>query len=190
MTNNRYKILVIEDEENLAAVLSTLLEGAGYQPIRAGTCALALTLYASHRPDLALLDLGLPDADGMRFLREVRRENRTPVIVLSARSNERDKVEALDAGANDYVTKPFSSAELLARIRSGAAHLWPAGGPEARGEVRPGGPEHRLRGAARLHPQPGRAPYADGVQHRGLPLGALRQNDDLFGHRQGRMGVF
>ena len=128
MTNNRYKILVIEDEENLAAVLSTLLEGAGYQPIRAGTCALALTLYASHRPDLALLDLGLPDADGMRFLREVRRENRTPVIVLSARSNERDKVEALDAGANDYVTKPFSSAELLARIRSALRTFGPQEG--------------------------------------------------------------
>ncbi len=128
MTNNRYKILVIEDEENLAAVLSTLLEGAGYQPIRADTCALALTLYASHRPDLALLDLGLPDADGMRFLREVRRENRTPVIVLSARSNERDKVEALDAGANDYVTKPFSSAELLARIRSALRTFGPQEG--------------------------------------------------------------
>ena len=122
MTNNRYKILVIEDEENLAAVLSTLLEGAGYQPIRAGTCALALTLYASHRPDLALLDLGLPDADGMRFLREVRRENRTPVIVLSARSNERDKVEALDLGADDYVTKPFGTSELLARIRTALRH--------------------------------------------------------------------
>lgn len=118
MTNNRYKILVVEDEETLSALLETLLEGAGYQVICAGTCGLALTLYASHRPDLALLDLGLPDADGMRFLQEVRRKDRTPVIVLSARTNERDKVEALDAGANDYVTKPFSSMELLARIRS------------------------------------------------------------------------
>ena len=98
-----YHILLVDDAPELRRMVGELLEGAGYQPIRAGTCALALTLYASHRPDLALLDLGLPDADGMRFLREVRRENRTPVIVLSARSNERDKVEALDAGEEPRV---------------------------------------------------------------------------------------
>ena len=75
-------------------------------------------MYASHRPDLVVLDLGLPDQDGMTFLKRLRKDSLTPVIVLSARSDEKDKVEALDMGANDYVTKPFGSNEFLARIRS------------------------------------------------------------------------
>lgn len=118
MTNNRYKILLVEDEANIRLVVTTLLESAEYQVIQAGTCALAQTLWASYQPDLVILDLGLPDQDGMSFLRWLRQESLTPVIVLSARSDEKDKVDALDAGANDYVTKPFGSAELLARVRT------------------------------------------------------------------------
>jgi len=118
MTNNRYKILLVEDESNIRLVVTTLLESMEYQVIQAKTCALARTLCASHQPDLVILDLGLPDQDGMVFLRWLRQSSLTPVIVLSARSDERDKVEALDAGANDYVTKPFGSAELLARVRT------------------------------------------------------------------------
>ena len=118
MTNNRYKILLVEDEANIRLVVTTLLESAEYQVIQAGTCAMAQTLYASYQPDLVILDLGLPDRDGMCFLEWLRQESLVPVIVLSARSQEHDKVMALDAGANDYVTKPFGSAELLARIRS------------------------------------------------------------------------
>ena len=118
MTNNRYKILLVEDETNIRLVVTTLLESAEYQVIQAQTCALAKTLWASYQPDLVILDLGLPDQDGMTFLRWLRQESLTPVIVLSARSDERDKVDALDAGANDYVTKPFGSAELLARVRT------------------------------------------------------------------------
>ena len=75
-------------------------------------------MYESHRPDLIILDLGLPDVDGTTFIREIRKDSLTPVIVLSARTNDSDKVGALDMGANDYVTKPFSSAELVARVRS------------------------------------------------------------------------
>ena len=117
VTNNKYKILLVEDELNIRTLISAMLESANYQVILAETCLLAKTLYASYKPDLVILDLGLPDIDGMHFLEYVRKDSLTPVIVLSARSDERDNVLALDSGANDYVTKPFGSAELLARIR-------------------------------------------------------------------------
>lgn len=118
MTNNKYKILVIEDEKNINNLLTNLLGTNGYKVISATSCKNGEMLFGSHRPDLVILDLGLPDCDGMVFLNKIRKEFLTPVIVLSARSEETDKVEALDAGANDYVTKPFSSAELVARVRS------------------------------------------------------------------------
>ena len=116
--NNKYKILLVEDEHNIRTLVSAMLEAAEYQVLTAETCSAARMLYASHRPDLIMLDLGLPDRDGRELLTFVRQEDDVPVIVLSARSDERDKVEALDLGANDYVTKPFGSAELLARVRS------------------------------------------------------------------------
>jgi len=116
--NNKYKILLIEDEENISNLLQALLDANGYQLICAKTCKSGNTLFYSHRPDLVILDLGLPDADGMNFLMEIRKSALTPVIVLSARTDEKDKVEALECGANDYVTKPFGSQELVARVRS------------------------------------------------------------------------
>lgn len=118
MTNNKYKILLVEDEKNIRNLVKTILESAGYQVIYAATYKAAVTMYASHMPDLIILDLGLPDKDGIFLLNKVREESLTPVIILSARTDEKDKVEALDAGANDYITKPFGSAELLARVRS------------------------------------------------------------------------
>lgn len=117
MTNNKYKILLVEDDANIRSVMTAILESSGYQTILAETCALGEALYTSYHPDVVILDLGLPDMDGMHFLTSVRKNSLTPIIVLSARSDDTDKVAALDAGANDYVTKPFSSAELLARIR-------------------------------------------------------------------------
>ena len=116
--NNKYKVLLVEDEPNICNLLGAMLESAGYQVLAAHTCAMARMMFFSHVPDLVILDLGLPDEDGMNFLMSVREESTLPVIVLSARSDELDKVAALDAGANDYVTKPFGSAELLARVRS------------------------------------------------------------------------
>ena len=118
MHNNKYKILVIEDEDNINNLLKALFEASGYQVISANSCSSGQMLFASHRPDLVILDLGLPDFDGMTFLKSVRKDSLTPIIVLSARTDEKDKVSALDIGANDYVTKPFSSAELVARVRS------------------------------------------------------------------------
>ena len=118
MIQNKYKILLVEDESNIRNLVATMLETSGYQAILAESCAAAKSLYASYRPDRIILDLGLPDSDGMHFLHFVRKESPVPIIVLSARATENDKVSALDSGANDYVTKPFSSAELLARVRS------------------------------------------------------------------------
>ena len=118
MHNNKYKILVIEDEDNINNLLKALLETSGYQIICAKTCTEGQMLFSSHRPDLVILDLGLPDSDGLTFLKNVRKDSLTPVIVLSARTDEKDKVVALDMGANDYVTKPFGTAELVARVRS------------------------------------------------------------------------
>lgn len=118
MTANKYTILVIEDESNINNIVSALLQANGYKTISARSCGSGKMLFASHHPDLVILDLGLPDADGTEFLREIRRDSFTPVIVLSARTEESEKVDALDLGANDYVTKPFGSAELIARVRS------------------------------------------------------------------------
>ena len=116
--NTTYKILLIEDDDNIQIMVRSMLESVGYQVIEARTCATAMTLAGSHIPDLILLDLGLPDADGLTLLKNVREHDLTPIIVLSARSDESDKVAAFDLGANDYVTKPFSAAEFLARVRS------------------------------------------------------------------------
>ncbi len=116
--NNKYKILVIEDEDNINNLLKTLLETSGYLVVTAKSCKGGMMMFSSHRPDLVILDLGLPDSDGMTFLRDVRKDSLAPIIVLSARTDEKDKVDALDMGANDYVTKPFSLAELVARVRS------------------------------------------------------------------------
>ena len=119
MNNNKYKILLVEDEANIQTFVGALLEANGYRIIAAYSCAEAETLYASHMPDLVILDLGLPDRDGTVFLKTLRdSKDLTPVIVLSARTDEDEKVRALDLGANDYITKPFGTAELLARIRT------------------------------------------------------------------------
>ncbi len=117
MENNRYKILLIEDDKNIRNMLDAMLTSEGYQLISANTCSMGKTMYSSYHPDIVILDLGLPDSDGMAFLRYVRADSVTPIMVLSARTGESDKVLALDAGANDYVTKPFGTAELMARIR-------------------------------------------------------------------------
>ena len=118
MSNNKYKILVVEDEANIRSFMETVLESNNYQMISARSCAMGKTMYLSHNPDLVILDLGLPDEDGLVFLEYVRRDSAVPIVILSARTDEQDKVTALDMGANDYITKPFGTAELLARVRA------------------------------------------------------------------------
>lgn len=118
MSNNKFKILIVEDEANICSFIQTLLETNGYQALVANTCTMGLTLFSSHTPDLVILDLGLPDRDGLEFIRSAREKSLTPIMVLSARTTEQDKIEALDLGANDYITKPFGTGELLARVRA------------------------------------------------------------------------
>jgi two-component system KDP operon response regulator KdpE len=118
MMQNKYKILLVEDETNIRNLVATMLDTSGYQVISAQCCSDAKMMYTSYLPDLIILDLGLPDLDGMRMLEFVRESALTPIIVLSARTDEADKVAALDAGANDYITKPFGTGELLARVRA------------------------------------------------------------------------
>ena len=118
MNNNRYKILVIEDESNIRSFAKAILEANNYQALVASTCQQGIMMVSCHIPDVIILDLGLPDRDGLELIRSVRQNLSTPIIVLSARTLEQDKVTALDLGANDYVTKPFGTAELLARVRA------------------------------------------------------------------------
>ncbi len=117
MSNNKYKVLVVEDDRNILSMIQTVLETNGYQVITAKRCQQGILMLSSHVPDLVVLDLGLPDMDGEEFIRITRRSSMIPIIVLSARTEEKDKVYALDLGANDYITKPFGTAELLARVR-------------------------------------------------------------------------
>ena len=118
MSNNKYKILVVEDDRNISSMIQTVLDMDGYQVLTAQRCQQGILMLSSHVPDLVVLDLGLPDMDGEEFIRITRRSSMIPIIVLSARTDERDKVSALDLGANDYITKPFGTAELLARVRA------------------------------------------------------------------------
>ena len=118
MSNNKYKILVVEDDRSILSMIQTVLDTNGYQVITAQRCQQGILMMSSHMPDLVVLDLGLPDMDGEEFIRTTRRSSMIPIIVLSARTEEKDKVYALDLGANDYITKPFGTAELLARVRA------------------------------------------------------------------------
>ncbi len=118
MNGNKYKILIVEDDSTICTFVKTILETNGYQVIVATTCQQGMLMSASHVPDLIILDLGLPDQDGLELIRGVRQVSGVPILVLSARALEQDKVDALDLGANDYVTKPFGTAELLARVRA------------------------------------------------------------------------
>jgi two-component system KDP operon response regulator KdpE len=122
------RLLLVEDDESARRLLELYLVRTGYRVDGAGTAADALRAWDAHRADLILLDLGLPDADGVDFVRRIRREATTPIVVLSARGAERDKITALEAGADDYLTKPFGTDELNARIH---AVLRRAAGPEA-----------------------------------------------------------
>lgn len=116
-------VLVVEDDKAIVHLLSTILDANDYRVVQVSTGREALSTISSYCPDVVLLDLGLPDMDGVDIIKNVRQWSQVPIIVLSARNRERDKVEALDLGADDYVTKPFGTAELLARIRIALRHV-------------------------------------------------------------------
>ena len=120
MTNTTTRLLVVEDEAEIRRFLALSLEREGFDVCEAETLKRAMIEAANRRPDLILLDLGLPDGDGVDLIRDVRTWSQVPIVILSARTDEADKIEALDAGADDYLIKPFGIGELLARVR---AHL-------------------------------------------------------------------
>ena len=114
---NKPLILVIEDDSTVRNLISTTLKSNDYRYLTAANGEAAILAAASHQPDIVLLDLGLPDMDGVEIIQKIRSWSQMPIIVISARSEDTDKISALDAGADDYLTKPFSVAELLARLR-------------------------------------------------------------------------
>ncbi|HBG75376.1 response regulator transcription factor [Eubacteriales bacterium mix99] len=128
--NNR-TILVIEDDKYISHFIDLSLTKEGYHVLTAETAAEGMFLFSSYRPDIVLLDLGLPDKDGVDLLRELRAFSDAPVLVVSARGQEKEKIAALDMGANDYITKPFHMGELTARIRVAERSLQKAGGNNA-----------------------------------------------------------
>jgi two-component system, OmpR family, KDP operon response regulator KdpE len=132
------RILVVDDEPNILATLAPLLRTRGYDVFTAMSGRAAIDTFDREKPDLVVLDLGLPDIDGVELCRRIRDGSNVPIVVLSARGNEGDKVRALDVGADDYVTKPFGAEELLARIRAGLRRADappPASEPIARGDL-------------------------------------------------------
>ena len=137
---NKYTALIVEDEGNIASFMTTILTANGYGVLRAVNGSEAIMMISSHTPDIVILDLGLPDMDGLAIIKSVREWTQTPIVVVSARANERDKVTALDLGADDYITKPFSTSELLARLRTTLRHAshWDAGGAPAQGRFTAG----------------------------------------------------
>ena len=115
---NKPLILIVDDDAPIRNLISVTLEAHGYRYVLAVNAANAVIAAASHNPEIMLLDLGLPDMDGIEVIRKIRSWSNMPIIIISARSDDADKIEALDAGADDYLTKPFSVDELLARLRA------------------------------------------------------------------------
>jgi two-component system KDP operon response regulator KdpE len=122
MSDNKPLVLVVEDEPQMRKFVRIALDSNGYRVLEAGTVEEGLRQASSYVPDLALVDLGLPDSDGFEFTRRLREWSNIPVLVISARGQEQSKVKALDEGADDYLTKPFGAAELMARIRVALRH--------------------------------------------------------------------
>jgi two-component system KDP operon response regulator KdpE len=118
VTHAMFLVLIVEDDVDIRGVLRMLLDSQQYRVVEAETAARGSIEARNHRPDLVIVDLGLPDRDGLSMIRDIRSFSATPILVLSARTMETDKIAALDAGADDYVAKPFSAPEFLARVRA------------------------------------------------------------------------
>jgi two-component system KDP operon response regulator KdpE len=128
--NRKERILLVDDDVSIQRAVAPLLRSRGYEVDVVGTGAETIAAVADQEPDLIVLDLGLPDLEGAEVCRRIRKQSKVPIIILSARGGEADKVAALDIGADDYVTKPFGAEELLARIRVALRRVAEAGAPE------------------------------------------------------------
>ena len=154
MSDKRATVLVVEDEPEIRRLVRGALATEGYRVVEAESGKRGAIDAGTHKPDVAIVDLGLPDLDGVEVIREIRSWSAMPIVVLSARAEERSKIEALDAGADDYVTKPFGVGELLARVRVALRHaLRPASGkPLSLGKVCVDLEKHRVsRDGADVH---------------------------------------
>ena len=173
-------ILVVEDEKAIRRFVCNALDDAGFKTCDAETLRAGLTEAATRKPDLVVLDLGLPDGDGVDFIREMRAWSAAPIVVLSARAEETDKIQALDAGADDYLSKPFGIGELLARVR---ASLRRAVKPAGDGEkiVRFGDVEVDL--ARRVTTRNGDAIHITPIEYR-LLVTLLANEGKVLTHRQ------
>jgi two-component system KDP operon response regulator KdpE len=174
-------VLVVDDDPHVRRFLRAALTGHGHTVTEAGTVAEALAEIAREPPAVVLLDLGLPDGDGLGVLRAIRPDSKTPVIVLSARGQEGDKVVALDAGADDYLTKPFGAGELMARIRVALRHAAAAGDgavPDVLtvGDIRVDQPRHEVTVA-------GKVVHLTPIEFKIL-VELARQPDRVLTHRQ------
>jgi len=139
MQNQNEQILIVEDDSQIRNFICYSLKQEGFSYITAGTAQGALSTLVTEQVDLMLLDLGLPDFDGMEVIKKVREWSEMPIIVVSARDQDKEKASALDNGADDYLTKPFSSMELMARIRVALRHLHKAGGARSQTTLSVGG---------------------------------------------------
>ncbi|MBI2892999.1 MAG: response regulator [Deltaproteobacteria bacterium] len=174
-------VLLIEDEAQVRRFLRSTLTSQGYRLVEAETAAEGIALTSSHNPDVVLLDLGLPDADGLEVCRRIREWSSTPIVVLSARDREAEKVVALDGGADDYLTKPFGAGELLARLRVALRH-------SARGQAEPIGSvfetgELRVDLAQRLVLRAGREVHLTPLEYKLLAT-MIRHAGKVITHRQ------
>jgi two-component system, OmpR family, KDP operon response regulator KdpE len=131
MTDAMHRILVVEDDLAICEVLQALFEGDGFRTVAVGTCREAINFAQLQRPDACIVDLGLPDLDGLRFIEEVRTWSAVPIIVLTARTQEPQRLAAFEAGADDYIIKPFSGLELIARVRAITRRLMRRNQPQA-----------------------------------------------------------
>jgi two-component system KDP operon response regulator KdpE len=181
MSKNDWAVLVIEDEAPIRRFLKTALESRGFKLLEATTGTQGLAMAATDNPDIIILDLGLPDIDGLEVIKRVREWAGTPLIVISARGQDADKVEALDAGADDYLTKPFSVEELTARLRVAIRHLTQSRVGKAEPVVQTG--ELRVDLARRLVWLGGTEIHLTPIEFKLLAV-LVRHNGKVLTHRQ------
>ena len=179
-------VLIVEDEKLIRRFVRTSLEEEGCRVFEAGSCADGLLEAVANKPDLIVLDLGLPDGNGVDFIRDLRGWSAVPVIVLSARSSEADKIAALDAGADDYLVKPFGAGELLARVR---AQLRRLARPAVSGEAVAHFGEVRVDLARRSVERAGDPVHLTPIEYR-LLTSLLAQPDRVLTHRQLLLAVW
>ena len=180
MSDAHIRLLIVEDEADIRRFLRLALENEGFETYEADTVKRALIEAGTRRPELVVLDLGLPDGDGVDFIRDLRGWSAVPVIVLSARSSEADKIAALDAGADDYLVKPFGAGELLARVR---AQLRRLAHPAVSGEAVAQFGEVRVDLARRSVERSGVPVHLTPIEYR-LLTSLLAQPDRVLTHRQ------